>query len=65
MSVTGPRPLWWRPFARRRWDRAVRSLAVHSLIAEYLANAIANAALHAELGQLGPGSPDADRTDVN
>ncbi len=25
--MTGSRPPWWRPFARRKWDRAVRAAA--------------------------------------
>lgn len=27
----GPRPAWWRPFARARWDRERREIGEHYL----------------------------------
>lgn len=46
-AALGPRPPWWRPFARRRWQRAIEDLS-RQMGAEIVADAMR--AAFAELG---------------
>ena len=67
IAELGPMPRWWRPFKRRRWQRAVEALKreARQQIAEVGLLAFWDAVLARKVDEMGAGDVDAMRGEVN
>ena len=67
IAELGPMPRWWRPFKRRRWQRAADALLreARKQIAEVAVLAFWDAMLQRKADEMGAGDVDAMRGEVN